>query len=465
MAALAGEALAEGHQERGPAQRSGLEEYDRTVHELIWDSAMAEVCEQTRIEAVLAQQRSFMDTWGAQLEQMLQMCVLLVPVQEEDDDKAGFWSQVVYSASDLFNLYRTVVLRSPEEIPVCEAAHRGVLAKPSKELRRARLSYMLAAFALRAIRSVQVLVEMDAFRRQGAKYALHVCTRIEVVKLVGGGEIRGMASVKVKGDPTSSSLILDVIDGVPIMAKDVQECWIKLHLLLQMLKIFLRFRMPFNFYVDEVAIEDAEPPKLLEQQRNALLGQSQNGNAEAPSEAAPSPAADQPFVGRRTGRSLKALEGKAPTSDAPKAPRPPPPRVADGLRRDCTPHTSQIAVAEVLYHSRPLIHLAMIRSRGRKSWAAWVVALLLERLSTGLLAMELRSLPNSRASLLEAAEVSRRQNQMWWALVRSPVFDRLLKRPCETLDWVLKKIPVINLFNIVELFLVLQPFYFSTSGS
>ncbi|CAK9092029.1 unnamed protein product [Durusdinium trenchii] len=356
-----------------------------------------------------------MDTWGAQLEQMLQMCVLLVPVQEEDDDKAGFWSQVVYSASDLFNLYRTVVLRSPEEIPVCEAAHRGVLAKPSKELRRARLSYMLAAFALRAIRSVQVLVEMDAFRRQGAKYALHVCTRIEVVKLV--------------------------------------------------LKIFLRFRMPFNFYVDEVAIEDAEPPKLLEQQRNALLGQSQNGNAEAPSEAAPSPAADQPFVGRRTGRSLKALEGKAPTSDAPKAPRPPPPRVADGLRRDCTPHTSQIAVAEVLYHSRPLIHLAMIRSRGRKSWAAWVVALLLERLSTGLLAMELRSLPNSRASLLEAAEVSRRQNQMWWALVRSPVFDRLLKRPCETLDWVLKKIPVINLFNIVELFLVLQPFYFSTSGS
>lgn len=52
-----------------------------------------------------------------------------------------------------------------------------------------------------------------------------------MVKLVGGGEIRGMASVKVKGDPTSSSLILDVIDGVPIMAKDVQECWIKLHLL------------------------------------------------------------------------------------------------------------------------------------------------------------------------------------------------------------------------------------------
>lgn len=375
---------------------------------------MAEVCAHTRIEAALAAQRSFMDTWGAQLEQMLQMCVLLVPVQEEDDDKAGFWSQVVYSASDLFNLYRTVLLRSPEEIPVCEASEGGDLVTgPSKELRKARLSYMLAAFTLRAIRSIQVLIEMDAFRRKGSKYALQVCTRIELVKLV--------------------------------------------------LKIFLRLRMPFNFYVDEVAIEDAEPPKLLEQQRNALLGQNGNSETANAETAAPTPK-PEPYVGRRTGRSLKALETlETPEGQSPR--RPPPPRVADGLRRDCTPNSSQIVVAEVLYHSRPLIHLAMIRSRGRKSWAAWILALFLERASAGLLAMELRSMPHSRARVLETAEVSRRQNLMWWALVRSPFFDKLLRRPSETLDWILKKIPVINMFNIVELFLVLQPFYFSTSGS
>lgn len=46
----------------------------------------------------------------------------------------------------------------------------------------------------------------------------------------------------------------------------------------------------------------------------------------------------------------------------------------------------------------------MLRSRGRKSWLAWLVALLLDRVSAGLLAMELRNLPGSRASLLEAAE-------------------------------------------------------------
>lgn len=377
---------------------------------------MAEVCAHTRIEAALAAQRSFMDTWGAQLEQMLQMCVFLVPVQE-DDDKAGFWSQAIYSVSDLFNLYRTVVLRSPEEIPVCEA-EGGDLVKngPSKELRKARLGYMLAAFTLRAIRSIQVLIEMDAFNRKGSKYALQVCTRIELVKLA--------------------------------------------------LKIFLRLKMPFNFYVDEVAIEDAEPPKLLEQQRNALLGQQQNGNSETANaeSAAPAPK-PEPFVGRRTGRSLKALENLEGGSAEPEAPRPAPPRVADGLRRDCTPHSTQIAVAEVLYHSRPLIHLALLRSRGRRSWAAWIVALLLERLSAGLLAMDLRSMPNSRARLLEAAEVSRRQNLTLWALVRSPAFEKFLKRPTDVLDWILKKIPVINMFNIVELFLVLQPFYFSTSGS
>ena len=42
---------------------------------------------------------------------------------------------------------------------------------------------MLAAFTLRAIRSIQVLLEMEAFRRKGASYALQLCTRIELVKL------------------------------------------------------------------------------------------------------------------------------------------------------------------------------------------------------------------------------------------------------------------------------------------
>ncbi|CAE7938475.1 pex16 [Symbiodinium sp. KB8] len=368
-------------------------------------------------QAGLAAQRAFMDRWGEQLEQMLQMCVVLVPVQEDDDDKAGFWSQAVYSLSDLFNLYRTVVLRSPEEIPVCDNPNTGIVSMtqpPSKELRRARLTYMLAAFALRALRSIQVLVEMDAFRRKGSKHALRVCFRLEIVKLV--------------------------------------------------LKVFLRLRMPFSFYVDEVAIEDAEPPKLLEQRNAALLGKRDEQATESDAACA---AAETVYVGRRTGRSLKALEAQGPGNGdtAPQPAAAPPARVAAGLGEDRTPNTRQIVVAEVLHHMRPLLHLTMLHRRGRKSWGAWLVAVLLDRISAGLLEQELRPKSGTRAAALELAEVRRRQNQVWWALLRSPMFDKLLRRPSEALDWVLKKIPVINMFNIVELALVLQPFYFSTSGS
>ena len=88
----------------------------------------------------------------------------------------------------------------------------------------------------------------------------------------------------------------------------------------------------------------------------------------------------------------------------------------------------------------------------------------------GLLAQELRARSGTRAAALEMAEariaeafsgrvsgvrigeVRRRQNQVWWALLRSgsitvadwqqlvtlaarsPMFDKLLRRPSETLD-------------------------------
>ena len=48
------------------------------------------------------------------------------------------------------------------------------------------------------------------------------------------------------------------------------EIWSSAPWKAEVLKLFLRRRMPFNFYVDEVAIEDAEPPKLL-QSRHVLV--------------------------------------------------------------------------------------------------------------------------------------------------------------------------------------------------
>eukprot|EP00931_Biecheleriopsis_adriatica_P119982 TRINITY_DN95134_c0_g1_i1.p1 TRINITY_DN95134_c0_g1~~TRINITY_DN95134_c0_g1_i1.p1 ORF type:complete len:374 (-),score=74.21 TRINITY_DN95134_c0_g1_i1:52-1146(-) len=356
------------------------------------------------IEAALAAQRTFMDRYGDQLENLLNIGVYLVPVQDEEDELGGgFWSQAVYSAIDLFNLYRTVLLRTPEELPVCEPL--GISsAQPSGQvsgqLRHLRLTYTLSAFVLRGLRSIQVLIEMDAWRRKGPEHALRICMRLEVVKLV--------------------------------------------------LKMMLRARMPFSFYIDEDAIEAAEPPKLLEQKRSAVFG----------STAADTGEARTAFVGRRTGRSLGALEARAGA-----APRLLPLRTAVGLRSSCTAACTQLAVAEALYHSRPLLHLVLLRRRGRKSWAAWLLAFLLERISLNLLQLHVRPKDDTRAAALETAEVQRRRNMLWWSLARSPAFEEIGLRPCEVLDSILKRIPIINMFNIMELFLALQPYFFSTSGS
>ena len=100
-----------------------------------------------------------------------------------------------------------------------------------------------------------------------------------------------------------------------------------------------------------------------------------------------------------------------------------------------------------------------------RSWRPLVLAWLLDKASLALLAPALRPRPNTRAAALELAELRRRRNLLWWALARSPLFDKLFLRPAQAVDGVLSKIPVINVFRIVELMLVLQPFYFTTSAS
>jgi len=122
-------------------------------------------------------------------------------------------------------------------------------------------------------------------------------------------------------------------------------------------------------------------------------------------------------------------------------------------------------IAEVIFHGRPLIHLMALMRRGRKSWLAWAVAVFLDQASIILLTPILQPRPNSRAASLELAELKRRQNLLWWALLRSPFFDKFLRRPSEIIDRILSRIPVINLFRIMELLLALQPFYFTTSAS
>eukprot|EP00747_Dinoflagellata_sp_TGD_P182710 gnl/TRDRNA2_/TRDRNA2_37058_c0_seq1.p1 gnl/TRDRNA2_/TRDRNA2_37058_c0~~gnl/TRDRNA2_/TRDRNA2_37058_c0_seq1.p1 ORF type:complete len:367 (+),score=64.19 gnl/TRDRNA2_/TRDRNA2_37058_c0_seq1:29-1129(+) len=347
------------------------------------------------LEAFMDVQRAFMDKYGDPLEQLLSVAVYMVPVQDESDDLTGFWSQVVYSVIDLFNLYRTVLLRSPNAVPVAVPS-RG---EGSRELQLTSLRrrYTAGAFCLRALRSVQVLLEMRALRQGGgAKGALLTCMKVEVLKLT--------------------------------------------------LKLSLRTAMPFCFYVDEDALEEVEPPT----KGRAGRGMHALGNA-------PPDGGSEVFVGQRSGRRLPPMGGRGGAV-----------RPIGSLLESRTEATPMILAAEALHHGRPLVHLLMMLRRGQRSWAAWWVALIIDRLSYVLLASQVeaqRRPSESRASLLEMAEVRRRRGLIWWALARSPFFDKFFLRPSEFLDRVLKRIPIVNVFNVVELFLALRPFYFTTSGS
>ncbi|CAK0819969.1 unnamed protein product, partial [Prorocentrum cordatum] len=241
----------------------------------------------------------------------------------------------------------------------------------------------------------QVLLEMWALRRGGCpERALRLCARVEAAKLL--------------------------------------------------LKLALRRQTPFAFYVDEAALDEAEPPS--------------GAGAQAPLQAAP---AQDAFVGRRTGRTLTALGPHAAHRGSALGVA----RSLGNIVADRSPGSLQTLVAEVLFHGRPFVHLMMLIQRGRRSWAAWFVAVLLDRLSLGLLTSAVRPRPNSRAAALELAELRRRRWLQAWALARSPAFELLLRRPAERLDRILKRIPIVNLFNFLELGLALQPLYSSSSAS
>lgn len=344
------------------------------------------------LESALAAQRGFLEVYGEPLEQIFNMAVYFVPIDEDENDTSGFGSQAVFALTDLFNLYRTVLLRSPDALPIvppssnttCVETGRAVVPKA---VRRARIIYSVTAFVLRAMKSVQVLIEMQAQRLHGPEYALRVCVRVEVVKLA--------------------------------------------------MKMVLRSCMPFSFYMDEDALEEVEPPKSA---RRALPGMEppqtpQTMNAPA-------------YVGSRSGKSLPAMGAVRLLS-----------------RLDCTPGSLALMCGEAIFHCRPLVHLMVLMRRGRKSWVAWFTALVLDYVSLTMMAPQLRPKAGSRAGALEVAEMRRRRNLLWWSLARSPMFEKILKRPCEVLDTILSKIPFINMFRIMELYLALQPYYFSSSAS
>jgi len=110
--------------------------------------------------------------------------------------------------------------------------------------------------------------------------------------------------------------------------------------------------------------------------------------------------------------------------------------------------------------------------RGEDKWS-WLAGVLPDLISLKLLeSLRTRSLCTgaqwrSKPSppTLPATELQRRRTLLLWSLLRSPVFDAVLRKPIEGLDRIWRKIPILNCFNLIELALILRPFYFTTSGT
>eukprot|EP00927_Polykrikos_kofoidii_P078015 TRINITY_DN74895_c0_g1_i1.p1 TRINITY_DN74895_c0_g1~~TRINITY_DN74895_c0_g1_i1.p1 ORF type:complete len:353 (+),score=58.00 TRINITY_DN74895_c0_g1_i1:60-1118(+) len=336
-------------------------------------------------------QRAFMDRFGDSLDQLLNLGSCLAFTQESDES-SGYWVQVSVCIGDLFNVYRTVLLRKPDSVPVALPPSSPCPGGDLK-LRHLQLSYVVVSFALRALRSLQILVEMKMVRSHSLQRALPACLLVEVAKLF--------------------------------------------------LKLLLRSRMPFAFYIDEDALEEIEPSRGNAGGTGGLVAGSNESAVSS-------------FVGRRSGRQLPGLGTAA---DAPRVIR------FDNLYSARSPPSPALLAAEVLFHGRPLLHLLMLMRRGRTSWSAWLWSVVLDRLSVMLLASQVPLQATTKAASLEQAELRRRQALIWWAFVRSPFFEKVLRWPVSVLERIIASVPLVNRLGIMEIMLSLRPYYFTTSAT
>lgn len=133
--------------------------------------------------------------------------------------------------------------------------------------------------------------------------------------------------------------------------------------------------------------------------------------------------------------------------------------------------TPRFVIADLLFQFRPLCHVATMLRHGPRSLNAWLVAFVMDTVGYCLLELEVRKRRKSfgpermRYAVLANAELQRRRLLLLWTLARSPFFERTLQRPFQAIDNFMKRIPVLNAFNVMELFLAFQPFYFYTSGT
>ncbi|KAL8271259.1 hypothetical protein Esti_004825 [Eimeria stiedai] len=361
--------------------------------------------------------RSFLDLYGGPCEEVMRLALQVLPAQAADyqSERRLLFIQGLF---DVFCLYRSHFLSPTEGLLHAEALHqRGRLrverslgsagvAPPSagfltdfglfdvEKISEAKsdggeglpLSVRLALYgavslALKIVRTLQLLLEVNKLRQGGEGQRFALCMRLELLKLV--------------------------------------------------LKMILYSLTPFAFYCDEQSISQA-----VEIHKGKQIA------AEAEKLT--------PCYGRRTGRRIHPLPSAL--SQAQEYQAPPVPRAPELPRK-----WALLVVLWVVKELKKTLswhrisdignRLASCPWRSLKSWTPWLVALLVEAQSVSLLHGSPQVM--GRLSPIEAAELRRRVTGLPYALLRPPFFDKFLARPCEAVDYVVRRVPLLNHFKYV----------------
>lgn len=343
--------------------------------------------------SAMAAQRRFLQQHGEMAEQLLAIGVCLLPVARDGEGSVSLGSQSAFALLDIFGLYRTMLLRSPQDIPVPIPSSSPVSRELLRKLRR---RYSAAAFALRATRIGQILVEGHALKVGGEQRALWSCLAVETLKLP--------------------------------------------------LKAVMHWTTDFGFFVDDETIALVGQQEVVAQQHGQQFG------------------SPQPLPMKKQWR---------------------------GIRPRTSRSTPWVLFAELLFHCRPIVQLGLMiwltkkkrdvegssddtgtselvekqRQFKRQRWVVWALSLLMDILATSWLSAARLRPEWTYAGALERAEVRRRMKLLPWAFARSPFFESVLERPAKAADRLISSVPILNVFNMLEVFLAFRHFYSYTSAT
>ncbi|CDJ59711.1 hypothetical protein, conserved [Eimeria maxima] len=392
------------------------------------------------LQGVFEWHRCILEMYGGAVEDVTRLALQVLPAHATDDQSERRFL-IIQGLFDVFCIYRSHFLSPPGGLLQAEALHhqwklrRECSLETSEVSRLADVSrttampfldgppaerqektvdglptsvrlalYEMISLTLKVVRALQLVLEVSALRRGGEGPRFALCLRLELLKLV--------------------------------------------------LKLIIRALTPFAFYCDEHSIYQA----LATQKEKQTISDSEKL---------------RPFYGRRTGRKIPSLPSAArqvandhQAAISAAAERQLPRQWAllvavwlfNELKANASPCRLRVLfnllrstawrpfLAEVLYHIRPFIYLYLLRrARNTKSWTPWLVATFIEANSISLLHGSPQVMEH--LSPVEAAELHRRLAGLPYALLRPPFFDKLLARPIEAVDFVVRRVPLLNHFK------------------